>query len=406
MNRFNSVMLILILGLSMFDGVMYVSHQLTPQTVAKDAVDSISLSIDVKAYHSDGTLYAERNLPNDLINNNLNTLLLQMFTPTETCVTNYVSTSNTALNLETYNTGYSSSYCRAITNPGGGQTAYCNTAPYCGTIEAIGTGTNTPTRSNYQLQTIYGSYFADTSSCVTGTTDTVQITGSDSITSSVSITEAGLFINLVYDPYNNPPGPQIMMLSHDTFTAINAVNGDTVTVTYDLSLNNSGFTTQFCNWLADILQGSIQSTYTNSVTLTDTKGNIATYYVWCSSPSNVDQSVIIQSSCGTSVLTNTNAFILMEIGTGTVSFTPSSTHLTNPIGSPTPISNTVYSSTNGQLYYTTTFTGISSSNTVTEAGVFLSLNSAPNLYLMFALTFSGQSQTANTPFGLSLEFTD
>jgi hypothetical protein len=394
MNRFNSVMLILILGLSMFDGVMYASHNLTPQTVAKDAVDSISLSIDVKAYHSDGTLYAERNLPNDLINNNLNTLLLEMFTPNVTCVSNYVSTSNTALNLETYN---SAGACDGITYSGAG---LCNTAPYCGTVEAIGSGTNAPARSDYQLQTIYGSYFADTSSCVTGTTDTVQITGSDSITSSVSITEAGLFIHLVYG------GSGVtMMLSHDTFTAINAVNGDTVTVTYDLNLNNSGFTTQFCNWLADILQGSIQSTNTNSVTLTDTKGNIATYSVWCNGSGGSVYQVIISSSCGT-VLTNTNAFILMEIGTGTVSFTPSSTHLTSPIGSPTPISNTVYSSANGQLYYTTTFTGISSSNTITEAGVFLSLNSAPNLYLMFALTFTGQSQTVNTPFGLSLEFTD
>jgi hypothetical protein len=401
MNRFNSVMLILILGLSMFDGVMYASHQLTPQTVAKDAVDSISLSIDVKAYHSDGTLYAERNLPNDLINNNLNTLLLRMFTPNENCIT-LLNTGNTYVTFNIYGTVNSCTAQFENASPN------CNSVPYCGTVMAIGTGTNAPARSDYQLQAIYGGYFADTSSCVTGTTDTVQITGSDSITSSVSITEAGLFINL---PYAN--SAYIYILSHDTFTAINAVNGDTVTVIYDLSLNNSGFTTQFCNWLSDILAGSMQSTSSNTVTLTDTLGNTATYQVWCSTtPNNAEEFLIISVSgdCGTqgttSVTTNTNAFILMEIGTGTVSFTPSSTHLTSPIGSPTPISNTVYSSANGQLYYTTTFTGISSSNTVTEAGVFLSLTSTPHLYLMFALTFTGQSQTANTPFGLSLEFTD
>jgi hypothetical protein len=394
MNRFNSVMLILILGLSMFDGVMYASHQLTPQTVAKDAVNSISLSIDVKAYHSDGQLYAERNLPDDLINNNLNTLLLQMFTPNQSC-DNYLTTSDSYTTLLIY--GGSCSGAATFLYDGN---AVCNSVPYCGTRIAIGTGANTPTRSDYQLQTIYGGYFTDTSSCVTGATDTVQITGSDSITSTVAITEAGLFSS-----FNYFSGIVSFMLSHDTFTAINAVNGDTVTVTYDLNLNNSGFTNQFCNWLAAIFQGSVQSTFSNTVTLTDTSGNIATYSVWCS---NGGDTYLISSgsSCNTSVLTNTNAFILMEIGTGINAFNPSSTHLTSPIGSPTPISNTVYSSANGQIYYTTTFTGISSSNTITEAGVFLSLTATPHLYLMFALTFTGQSQTANTPFGLSLEFTD
>jgi hypothetical protein len=396
MNRFNSVMLILIVSLSAFDGAVYATHYynlLTPQTVAKDAVNSISLSIDVKAYHSDGQLYAERNLPDDLINNNLNTLLLQMFTPNQSC-DNYLDTANAFLTLVIYGTVGCSPAIYLIYNP-----TSCNSAPYCGTRIAIGTGSNTPARSDYQLQTIYGGYFADTSSCVTGATDTVQITGSDSITSTVAITEAGLFSYLAY------PGGVSVMLSHDTFTAINAVNGDTVTVTYDLSLNNSGFTNQFCNWLAAILQGSVQSTFSNTVTLTDTSGNIATYSVWCSTAAGT---FIINSAspCGSSVLTNTNAFILMEIGTGTNAFTPSSEHLTSPIGSPTPISNTVYSSANGQIYYTTTFTGISSSNTITEAGVFLSLTATPHLYLMFALTFTGQSQAANTPFGLSLEFTD
>ena len=59
------------------------------------------------------------------------------------------------------------------------------------------------------------------------------------------------------------------------------------------------------------------------------------------------------------------------------------------------------------MYWTSTFT-IATPNTLKEGGLFmyLTLNSVSSQFMIFALTFSGQAQVADVPFGISLWVTD
>ncbi|MDE1824344.1 MAG: hypothetical protein KGH74_03525 [Candidatus Micrarchaeota archaeon] len=220
------------------------------------------------------------------------------------------------------------------------------------------------------------------------------ISGSQAITSSVTIQEAGLFSK----GYAAAGGT---MLFHDTFVGINVINGDTVTISYEIDLNNSGLNDNFCRFIAGGMTGNLAGGGASNVTITSTSGSTLVVDLWCNAGSAVgtdvpNKATAHSTSCGTPPSTEP-----MAIGTGSSAFTTSSLALTTMVGSYTQVASASYVSPTN--YWTTTFT-VGSSNTIGEAGMFLTISGVN--YMFFALTFTGQSETANTPFGVTIRMSD
>lgn len=393
-----------ILVVMAFASYPILQHYLTPQEQLRNMIDGVTVGLDVKAYHAGQTTpYAHRYLPNDLVLDNFNNFLKAFFGQTQTdsqcaSVKNVAGTTNN-LNILYFSSGTCSS---ASSIWGFEQTNNnCDTIPYCGGRITIGTGSSV-SRTDFKLQTQYNSDVSvSTSICNAGATDNDAISASVPITSTVGIQEAGLDL-MGSTQSGNYNGPWLMF--HDSFTTINAVNGDTVTVTYTINWNNAGFNFNICTTFAAIFTGSINAAnYAAnvgvSVTLTKTGGGTNTFYVWCNKASGAITLWATTSSCGVTFSTN-NAYI--AIGTGTTAFTPTSTQLNTQLATST-ITTYQYSSTNGQVYWSTSF-NIGTTNTITEAGLFNTINS--NNYMFAAKTFTGQTETANTAWGITLQVTD
>jgi hypothetical protein len=387
MIRFNAILISLLIILSAFDGIMIYQHSLTPQQQFNNALSQISVGLTVNAYHSGQTNpYATRYLPHDLITDKFNQWITDIF--------GTMGTSITAISGLTQ--------IGTITN-GACSNAYALVSNYCGVFFEIGTGTGT-SKGDTVLTTPYtpsggALQFADTATnptfilyssgttangatCNTGSTDTITgLGGSQTITGSVTITEAGLFI--AYSVTN-------VLFFHDDFTGISASSGDTVAISYTINLSNAGLTTNFCNFLAGYLAGNFQggtSSATDKVqfSMINTGNTPSTFDSWCIGGSYKPT---------TTTCTSTSAIDKMGIGTGNTAFTPASYQLNNEVGSPTTITADAYSSPT--CYWTTSIT-VGTTNTILESGMFITLSG--NNYLMFAITgFSGQTQTASVPF--------
>ena len=92
-----------------------------------------------------------------------------------------------------------------------------------------GTGTTSPTASDTDLESATGSRVQATvtNETVTVSNDTVQFVSTHSYTSSLAITEAGIF--------NASTGGT--MLARQTFSAINVNNGDSIQITWKVTFS-------------------------------------------------------------------------------------------------------------------------------------------------------------------------
>lgn len=355
----------------------------------------ITATLTVMAYHSgQSTPYYNKSFPNDPIVDGFNKWLIDVFDVgqglSEKC---------------TYG-----SYCFVI---GMDTVTYCTAANPCGAFLEIGTTAGTA-RSDTALNVAYTpsggqvemastatnpvlvtSGAANPATCNTGTTDSVTgISGSQPITGSVTIQEAGLFLGYTYtSTYYSA------MFSHDTISpGISASNGDTVTVAYTINLSNTGMTTNLCNFLAGLFAGNIAGG-TVTVTLTQVGGSTGSFYVWCT--------VTAGSATSTQPLRTTGCVTAspsgkMGIGTGTTPFTPSSLMLTSQVGTRQQITAVAYVSPTD--YWTTTFTE-ASTNTIGEIGSFLTLSG--NDYMFFATLLSPtQTETATVAYGQTIRLGD
>lgn len=365
------------------------SSHLTPKQVA----NGITAGLLVTVHNAEGQLIKNdtRYLPHDLILDAFN---------------NYIASLLDYGTLNT-NTGapgnyFFDSYSSDCPSAGPSTT--------CGIALEIGTGTGTVARTDTALFTVYSGLFADTStnptfktsSSINGATcnaasETITgIGGTQSITSSVTITEAGMYATAL--------GATILW-THDTFTGIPVVSGDTVSLSYTINLP-TGFSANMCNVLAGVLAGNIGSGDYVPITLTPVSGSAVTFYTWTASGCNSNCGYILSAQDNAAGASQSDA---IAIGTGATAFSYSSVSLTSKVSPYQAPTIRTYTSTTALAtnYFTTSFT-LSTSNSITEAGYFLSLTSSgtQNWYLMFGTTFTGQSETANVLYGLSIAVGD
>jgi hypothetical protein len=294
-------------------------------------------------------------------------------------------------------------------------TCVSSTTIACGIAFEIGTGGSSVARSDTALTTPYtpaGGYtlFQDTAgqaypqstttpvtaTCNSGTTDYVSgISGSQIITDSVTINEVGLV--MIADSTNIGPLTKQLWFHDGISPGLTVVNGDTVTVAYQINLNNPGFTDNFCKLLASWFTGNILQNGAVPVSLKATDGSTNTFYTWCGTVSAFDTSA--SPFATTTACTTHTGQGAMQIGQGTSAFTPATYALGSLVGATQPIGTRTYATGTGVNYWTSTFT-VTGTHTITESCMGLILSS--KFYCLFGLTFAGQTQTSGVPFGWTM----
>lgn len=401
-NLLLDVALILLVAVASIVGFTLVTAP-SSQRTSQSYTPQITVGLTVWANYPNGTKIpgSARFMPNDLILDAFNKLLEDVL----------VTGDSFSLLTVTSPTPYT-----FITYSGGAALCTSSNSISCGVEFEIGTGGTSVARTDTGMTTGYtpsGGMLAfpdtaenpsptttpNTAACNTGgTTDYVYgISGSQVITSSVTINEIGLFAR---NAFNVGSASSMMWLHDGVSPGISVISGDTVTVNYQINLNNPGFTNNFCYLIASMFTGNIATDGADAFSLKATDGTTNTFYNWCGY-SNVYGNQVLTPFSTSNVCSTHTGQGEMEIGKGTTPFTPATFALSSILGSATAISVRAYSSL--QNFYTTTFT-ISGSNSITEACEGIVLSS--KFYCMFGLTFTGQPQTSGVPFGFTLRMGD
>lgn len=364
----------------------------------------ISVTLTVKAYHAhQQKAYYDQNVSNDLILNNFNEMLGAFFAR---------GSSASAITWSPPGTGGAAA---GFDTSGGCGVA---TGSTCGAFFEIGTSGTAPARTDTALNSPYTPSggdlaFPDTAenavlttsptsaTCVEGTTDYVDgISGAQVVTGTEGFQEVGLFLGVGYS-YDLLVEPNQVMVMHDTYPTIDAVAGDSVTVSYQIDLANAGFNNNFCEFLALLFTGNMATASAVSGNFENTGGSNVGFYLWCSESSYTDikDALSTGATCGSASTVGQ-----VGLGTSTASLSSSAYKLGTMVGGYGAWTTDAYpTSPGGTIYWTSSLT-ISGSNTIAEAGIFLEMSS--NEYMFARITFSGQAQSSGIPFGMTLRIED
>lgn len=383
-----SVFVAVLLVVSGTGYLAYSYYQPDAKQAIQNALGRTSVSLDVKAYHANGQMFADVKMPHDLIVDEFNGWVIDLLSVGVT-MGGYTQCRN----------------CNFV-----GKSTTCVSPYYCGLSFEIGTSNTAATRADVSMGAPYtpaaGSVlFPDTATnptatatanpatCTTGATDSISgMSGTQSITSSVTIWEVGAYL------VGYSGASYSMMTFHDILpSGINVVSGDSVVVSYALNLAVSGFNNNLCAMLAGFLAGDIASGGHVQITMTDYSYAAYNFYAWCTSGGS---DKIYTTGCANFASAEAS---LIQLGSGSQTWTPSSIWLSNPIyaGALTKVS---YSSTlaTATLYWTASVT-YGTSATVTNAALVIL---AQSLFVMFGTSFSGQPLTASVPFVITLKVGD
>lgn len=261
--------------------------------------------------------------------------------------------------------------------------------PNCGGQIELGTSNVAAARSDHAIGVAYLSFFNTVStSCNTGATDSVIVSGSETATSGATIQESVLGIQ---------QGSSREIFFHDTFAGITVAAGNTIVVQYTLNLPAT-YSQNLCNYLAEFFNNGFgTSSHQNAFTMVASDGTTPQFCIWTVSSG---ASALLNGACsGFSLPANPDN---IAMGTGTTSFTPTSYALTSQQVTAAVSSNN-YQSTLGIVSGTAqeTFTG---AITVSEVGVYILANSK-NWFMVY-MTFPGQSVSANAILGCTVQVTD
>ena len=191
-------------------------------------------------------------------------------------------------------------------------------------------------------------------------------------------------------------GSHDVIYFHDTFTGISVASGDSVDVSYTVSLGTAGFNVNLCNVLAAFFS-PVTSATAVSVSLKDTAGTAVTWYMW--QPTTATGCFLSSSSTACTGPTHPASWI--AVGTGTTAYTPTTYALGTQVGAAEMGTISYVEGTTSTIYYPGTFTTVSG-DSVTEGAI--GLNLTANDYIFFGSTFTAQS--AGNPFGISAEISD
>ena len=412
--RLLTILLMGLIAVSGGFGAFILAHNTSsPQS----PLGGIDVNLHVTVRNQTGQIIPQdtRNVNGDLVLNNFNNFLAGLFNPTGASVTGggnlapgAGSGSGSGTNCDSGSNPSASffwgaSNCIDSSESIGydSNTETCTTTSPCGGMVEIGTSSTAPTRADTGVTTLYGSEtLTSSSTCSTGTTDSVDFSGTVSITSTATITEAAGGINTAYGYASGGAttgvGFQYFNFFHDTFTGISVASGDSVDVSYSVSLGTAGFNVNLCNFLAGLF-----SPVTNqngvAVSLKDTAGTATDFYIWTNQGSSAN-CILSTSASGCS---SPSAASFIAIGTGTTAYTPTTYALGTQVASTTMGTISYVSGTTSTIYYPGTFT-TASGDPITEGAIGLTLSS--NNYLFFGSTFTAQS--AGNPFGISAEISD
>ncbi|MBI2938106.1 MAG: hypothetical protein HYY22_07870 [Thaumarchaeota archaeon] len=216
----------------------------------------------------------------------------------------------------------------------------------------IGTGNTAPTRNDKSIQT--SAETAVEISAPSYSSGNISFSASIAITGTKDITES-----VMYSTYEEWVGNtnKAFVMFRDTFSPISVVNGDSVTVTYYLSLTNTSFTDTFGEILAYVWTGTGSSGSLSATGLTDITNTAQTAYVYSTAQTNV---MFDTGSAGSN--------ILLQIGTGNTAATRADYVIQTPVETAVGTSVPSYSNGNVSLSGVVTTTA---SRSVTEAGLYI-----------------------------------
>lgn len=360
-----------------FSGALYLGVQ--PKAVQADSVTipmSIQLAQQTNVTAKNGTLLYSQTLKRDLLVSNFFTMLEGFFSNAQSGTSVSESLTDTADASKTVyfwgqETTSGGSPWSAVVLGGGG-------------VIEVGTGTPTVTRTDYALLDPYQSFFSTSTTCSTGTTDSVTIAGSENAATPATISESGLF----YAWSSTTGSVFYFMLSHDTFTAISIAASNTITIQYTLSWANSGFNFNLCNLFAGYLTQPNGASNTGKsptayLSFVDTNGATVGYSPICAGGDCVDFSsgyvASIEPLASSSPVTSQPSYFTTGqtvdtnqicIGTGSTAFTPASYSLTSKYAC-NYVSSVTYDGVNN-VYVTTTIT-LATGATISEAAIYITL---------------------------------
>ena len=266
----------------------------------------------------------------------------------------------------------------------------------------IGEGDTAATRSDYWLESEY----AEKEATATYSSGVITIVSSIPITDTKTITEAIFFVTWWS---SGEDGSRNYAFFRDVFTGVNVNDGDTLSLTYYLNLNNSGFTDQFGKLLAAIFstisnaEGSLRT-----VQLTDITNNNRWFTVYGNTLSGSPFAYWFGSSVDYS---GSYSGVFVAIGTGTTANGRALYKLATYNTENVITSQEHYDDPTLELYEYSTVT-VSATATISEAGVYRlwSWCSGPSSgsisfgnVMLWRLTFAGVSvPTSQT---ISVKFT-
>jgi len=288
----------------------------------------ILTTLNVDVFNSDGKLKANRVKEDDLLLDNFRNFWLAYFDSSQTKTQVLKDTSNTDRTFKIHVTSSS------------GTNTFCDSASGTankGGYQCIGSGTTAPTQTNYNIETIYGSWTTvpNTYPTYDSATGIVVVQTSIAITGAITISESALAVQWI--PSTGTTEYKIVMF-RDTFAGISCVNGDTVVVTLSITLSAS-YNRNFGNMMALMFYNVADGIDKTGAVFYDTASNLRTAYMYSGSGS------------ASLALTNYNLYAgMIGHGTGTTAESRTTNALTTQVDSYATISSSTISGSDLSIY--------------------------------------------------------
>lgn len=343
----------------------------------------VATSIKAEVYDSEGRLRTVVYKDNDLITNNFRNFLISFFTTTTSPAVSSVvlkDTTNTDRTIQTR--------IQATTVANYFVDSASGSSSKGGSI-GIGSGTTAPAVTNYGLETQYGSSVQVSNGYPTWNTASgnVTITGTVAITGNVQISEGSVFVNWI--PSAGTTVYSICM-THDTFTPISCINGDTFVLTVVLQLS-SDMTDNFGRILTGVFTYVADGGTVQFNNYDDTGGTITMYSYYPSTSSaviNHFSSIVGTLSSG------------VKIGTSSASTARAMYNVQTPVEIITAITPTPSIDGSNNLVIISDIVCVSE-RYITEGGFFMSqANSAVSQF--YTLLWRCTTSTIHIPAGSSI----
>lgn len=325
----------------------------------------LTTTLNVQVFGADGKLKGERVKVDDLLLDNFRNWFSKQFDSvnSETVVLKDTSNADRTFKVIFASSSYANTWidCSTGTENKGG-------------CVAIGSGTTAPTQSNYNIETIYGSwvYLTGTYPTWDASTGNLVISNSFAITSGVTISEGALAVNWV--PSSGTTQYKIVMF-RDTFTGIACVAGDTCVYTLTINLSAS-YNRNFGIYLSGMFR-SVADGSSNTVNLYDTAGSSRQMYVYSGGNTNC----II-------AFTNENTYrTYLRHGTGSTAESRTTNDLTTPVDNEFNVITSVTVSGSDIIVVGDILCG--SNRALRETGLFITgMGSASYKFLMFRCLYN------------------